>query len=214
MIQSVNATSTTLGGGVIVAAGGTPDTLASFPPGKPLNVSSVAIPAGRAGTLLFKYGAGTLPHSVTVQVSDLVNPFPRTLVLNISGPGSYVVEHRVVKVLAISTRDDPKGPLDVQLQWRAVPATDGARGILGALDIRHPQAKPGEPLFIKTTEQATLHLGVASGFEPGDPVLSDDKGHARAKRAGDEGDSVGTFISLEGDDARPLVFIHCRPKRG
>ncbi|MBL9008969.1 MAG: hypothetical protein JNJ46_32205 [Myxococcales bacterium] len=45
-------------------------------------------------------------------------------------------------------------------------------------------------------------------------MLSDDKAHARAKRAGDEGDSVGTFISLEGDDTRPLVFIHCRPKRG
>jgi len=214
MIQSVNAGSTTLGGGIIIAAGGTPDTLASFAPGKPLAVSSVAIPGGRAGTLFLNYGAGTTAHSVTVRVSDFLNPFPRTVVLNIAGPGSYVVEHRVVKVFGISTKEDPKGPLDVQLQWRAVPATDGARGILGALDISHPEAKPGEPLYIKTTEQATLHLGKASGFEPGDPVLSDDKGRARGKLAGDEGDSVGSFISLQGDDMRPLIFIHCRPKRG
>lgn len=214
MIKSENAGSAVIGGGVIVAAGGPADTLVSLPPGKQHVIrSGVAIPTGRAGTLLLKYGPGTVPHQVSVRITDLVNTWTRRVTLAITGPGEYRVAPRVNRVVALETTVDPKGTLDVMLQWRAVLAKDGDLNLLGTIDLRNAEAKKGEELYVRTDALAKVRTDMAVGYAYGARVVSAKAGKARPFAEGDEGDSIGTFHSLEGSETDPYVVLIVRPQR-
>jgi len=214
MILSENAGTTPLEGGVLVAAGGPADPLASLPPGKPLAVGSIPVPPSKAGTLVLKYGPGTVPHQVQVRVADVVNPWLRRITLNITGPGEYTVEHRVTRIFSLTTTVDPQGPLTVGYQWRAVLAKEGAPGLLGALDKNHPTRGTGGELFVRCIEQASVKFNPVHPVEWGKPIVADKNGHGRSRQDGDEGDILGTFVGLEGSETAPLAIVSCRVRRG
>ena len=212
MIRSENAGSANLSGGCIVAAAGPPDTLKTLAPGKPLAESSISIPPGRAGTLALKYGPGTVPHVAAVRVCDPGNPFPRAVTVRVTGPGTYVVDHRVIRVFDLKTDVDPKAPCGVLYKWRAALATEGAFGILGALDKSHPDAKPGDPLFVRTVESAVLPGGDDVDIAFGHPMVPNAHGLPRPKKSEDEGEIVGTFEARVGDPSKNEFQIRCRPR--
>lgn len=214
MIKSENAGSAVISGGVIVAAGGPADTLASLPPGKQHVVrSGVTIPTGKAGTLYLKYGPGTVPHQVSVRITDLVNTWTRRVTLNITGPGDYRVGARVNRVVALETTVDPKGTLDVNLQWRAVLAKDGDLNLLGTIDLSHGDAKPGDVLYVRTDALGKVRTDTPVGYAYGARVVSAKDGTARPFQEGDEGDAIGTFHSLEGTETEAYAVVFVRPQR-
>lgn len=212
MIRSENAGASKLSGGVIVVAAGKPDTLQTLTPGKPHSIKDITVPAGVAGTVLLKYGPGTVPHTATIRVADYVNPFPRAIRIAVTGPGVYEVDHRINRIFSLSTPIDPKGVLDVMLRWRAVKAEEGARGILGVLDISHPDTDPGQSLHVRTIESVVLDGGDDGELNFGQPMVPDKSGHPRQQRAGDEGDIVGTFEARTGDPSKNLFQIRCRAR--
>lgn len=212
MIQSVNASGGKLRGGIVVAAGGSPDVLLTLPAGKAHSQAGIAN-GGRLGTVSLKYGPGTVPHTATVRVGTSDNPFPRAITIAVVGPGEYTVDHRVSRIFGMSTSADPKGSLDVLLRWRAVAAKKGSVGLLGALDFEHPEAEDGQPVYIRTAETAIVHGGVDTAIAHGERMVPTDTGVCVPTVAGDEGEIIGTFHRPVPDPSRNLYEIKVRPGR-
>lgn len=212
MIQSVNASGGKLRGGIVVAAGGSPDVLLTLPAGKAHTQAGIAT-GGRLGTVSLKYGPGTVPHTATVRVGTSDNPFPRAITIAVVGPGEYAVEHRVSRIFGLSTSVDPKGALDVLLRWRAIPAKKGSVGLLGALDIEHPDVDDGQPVYIRNAETAVVHGGLDTPIANGELMVPTDTGVCVPTVTGDEGEAIGTFHRPVIDPSKNLYEIKVRPGR-
>jgi hypothetical protein len=210
MIKSENAGSVLIGAGRIVAAGGTPDTLLTLPPGKQhVILGGIPVPPGKVGTLGLSYGPGTVPHKASVRFVDLPHSHARRVTVSVTGPGVYRIASRVTRVLSIDTTEDPKGPLDVVLWWRCVLAQPGDLNLLG---VTADEAKPGEAALIKDMAFGKVPTQ-PDPYEYGSPVGPGINGTARLLNPSDPGEQVGTFFGFEGDEKNPIAVFFLKPTR-
>lgn len=150
---------------------------------------------------------------VKVVAADYQIVFPRTFSIVVLGPGEYAVDYRIKQIFDLSTTVDPKGSLDVLLYWRAVLATEGATGILGALDISHPDANPGAALQVRTTELVTVTGGVDTAVPSQALLVPDENGYVRPRKPTDEGDTVGYFEIPVSSTSSTLFKIRAQARR-